>query len=128
MRLMVAALFVLSLASASARSAAQAEFDVVVYGGTSGGVTSAVQAARMGKRVALVVPGRHLGGVTSGGLGWTDMGRPEIVGGIAREFYQRIYAHYEAPSAWKHGSREQFLDAPAQHTKAIDPHNKLMWL
>src|SRR5688500_14580647 len=96
------------------------EFDVLVYGGTSGGVASAVQAARMGKRVALINPTRHLGGMTSGGLGWTDMGRPEIVGGLAREFYHRVFVHYQSPNAWKHDTRERFADAGAQHAKAID--------
>jgi alpha-glucuronidase len=104
------------------------EFDVVVYGGTSGGVTSAVQAARMGKRVALVIPGWHLGGMTSGGLGWTDIGRPEIIGGLARAFNHRVYQHYQSKSAWTFGSREKFADAPAQHAKAIDPQQQVMWL
>src|SRR5437773_2279696 len=50
------------------------EFDIVVYGGTSGGVIAAVQAVVMGKSVVLVEPGKHLGGLTSGGLGATDIG------------------------------------------------------
>ena len=50
-------------------------FDVVVYGGTSAGVTAAVQARQMGRSVVLLEPGRHLGGLTSGGLGNTDIGR-----------------------------------------------------
>src|SRR5437773_3522109 len=104
------------------------EFDVVVYGGTSGGVTAAVQAARMGKRVVLIEPGRHLGGMTSSGLGWVDMGKPEIVGGLAREFFHRVYVHYQSDDAWKYGTRQQFAGAPAQHTKAVDPNNELMWL
>jgi hypothetical protein len=120
-------LLALSLASASAPARA-AEFDVVVYGGTSGGVTAAVQAARMGKRVALIVPGRHLGGMTSGGLGWTDMGRPEIVGGLAREFFHRIYLHYQSDGAWKHGTREQFASTSGQNTKAVDQTNQTMWV
>ncbi len=114
--------------AATARAAQGNQFDVVVYGGTSGGVTSAVQSARMGKRVGLIVPGWHLGGMTSGGLGWTDLGRPEIVGGLAREFYRRIYKEYESKSAWKVGTREKFESAPAQHTKAVDPAQKVMWV
>ncbi len=61
--------------------AAGEEADICVYGGTSGGVVSAVQAARMGKRVVLVEPGRHLGGMTSGGLSAVDIGDPRSVGG-----------------------------------------------
>jgi len=122
----------LSLASASAQIATApapaAEFDVIVYGGTSGGVASAVQAARMGKRVLLLVPGRHLGGMTSGGLGWTDMGRPEIVGGLAREFYHRVYVHYQSDAAWKHGTREKFAEAKGQGANAIDSKRQVMWV
>jgi hypothetical protein len=74
------------------------EADICVYGGTSGGVVAAVQAARMGKKAVIVEPGRHLGGMTAGGLSWTDVGsssdRAAAIGGIAREVYERIGAHY----------------------------------
>jgi len=86
-----------------------AAFDVVVYGGTSAGVTAAVQAARMGKRVALVEPGRHLGGMSSSGLGMTDLGVVHTVGGLAIEFYQRVYRHYTDPKSWTHGIRAEFV-------------------
>ncbi len=76
-------------------------FDVVVYGGTSGGVAAAVQIARMGKTVALVEPSRHLGGLTSGGLGATDIGNKAAIGGIAREFYRLVKDHYARDDAWK---------------------------
>jgi ribulose 1,5-bisphosphate synthetase/thiazole synthase len=71
------------------------EADVVVYGDAAGGVTAAVQAARMGKKVILVSPCGHLGGMTSSGLGWTDIGNPAILGGLSREFYHRVYEHYQ---------------------------------
>ncbi len=70
------------------------EADIVVYGGTSGGVSAAVQAARMGKRVILMEPGKHLGGMTSGGLSAVDIGDPRSVGGIAREYFTRLVASY----------------------------------
>ena len=73
------------------------DYDVVVYGGTSGGVAAAVQAARMGKSVVLIEPGTHLGGLTSGGLGATDIGNKAAIGGIAREFYQRDRAALRRP-------------------------------
>ena len=104
------------------------EWDVAVYGGTSGGVASAAAAARMGKRVALIVPGKHLGGMTSGGLGWTDMGRPEIVGGMAREFYHRVYQHYQSDALWRSGTREEFGQRPAQNAPPIDKAHEVMWL
>ena len=74
--------------------------DVVVYGGTSAGVVAAVQAAKMGKSVILVGPDRHLGGLSAGGLGYTDSGNTRAVGGLAREFYGRIYRHYGDARAW----------------------------
>ncbi len=63
------------------------ETDICIYGATSGGVIAAVQAARMGKQVILLEPGRHLGGMTSGGLGWVDHGVIGSVGGLARDFF-----------------------------------------
>ena len=78
--------------------------DVCVYGGASGGVTAAVQAARQGKRVALLVFNNHLGGMSSSGLGETDIGGlgNSYIQGMAREFYQRIGAKYRKPKEqWK---------------------------
>ncbi len=76
------------------------DVDVCVYGGTSGGVVAAVQAARMGKRVVLVEPGRHLGGMTSGGLSAVDIGEPRSVGGIAREYFSTLVARYGKTLRW----------------------------
>ncbi|MDF1753843.1 MAG: FAD-dependent oxidoreductase [Verrucomicrobiales bacterium] len=74
--------------------------DVCVYGGTSGGVAAAVQAARMGKKVVLVEPGNHLGGMTSGGLGAVDIGDPRSVGGIAREYFTGLVEKYGKTLQW----------------------------
>jgi len=74
--------------------------DVVIYGGTSAGVAAAVQVSRMGHSVILIEPGHHIGGLTTGGLGFTDSGDKQVIGGIAREFYRRIHKHYESPEAW----------------------------
>jgi ribulose 1,5-bisphosphate synthetase/thiazole synthase len=116
------------LATSFSHAAAPRDFDVLVYGGTSGGVTAAVQAARMGKRVALIEPGQHLGGLSSGGLGWTDMGNPNVVGGLSREFYHRVFRHYQSDGVWKHTTREHFAGAAAQHARAIDATRELMWV
>ena len=76
--------------------------DVVVYGATAGGVMAAVAAAREGATVILLEPGRHVGGMVSGGLGWTDMDRQEhLIGGYAREFFERIGRHYGVTNAWR---------------------------
>lgn len=71
--------------------------DICIYGGTSGGVVAAVQAAAMGKSAVIVEAGQHLGGMSAGGLGFTDIGRKEAVGGLAREFYIRVGKHYGRP-------------------------------
>jgi hypothetical protein len=89
-------------------SAAEQVAEVVIYGGTSAGVAAAVQAARMGKSVILISPLQRLGGLTTGGLGATDTGNKAVIGGIAREFYQRVKKHYDDPAAWKYGQREDF--------------------
>ena len=78
------------------------EYDIVVYGGTSGGIVAAVQAARAGLSVVLVEPSNHLGGLTTGGLGRTDSGNTSAIGGISREFYQRIRRYYEDAGVWVH--------------------------
>ncbi|WP_435015790.1 FAD-dependent oxidoreductase [Tundrisphaera sp. TA3] len=70
--------------------------DVVVYGGSAGGVIAAVAAAREGKSAILVEPGRHVGGMVSGGLGATDHGNRRAIGGISREFFRRVHEHYVA--------------------------------
>jgi len=89
--------------------AAETPAEVVVYGGTSAGVTAAVEAARMGRKVVLIEAGEHLGGLSSSGLGMTDNGSTDTIGGLAREFYQRVYRHYTEPQAWTHGTREEFV-------------------
>ncbi len=83
-------------------------YDVVVYGCTSAGIAAAIQTKRMGKEAAMVCPETHLGGLTAGGLGWTDSGRKEAIGGFAREFYQRIKAHYDQPDAWVYQRPEEY--------------------
>jgi hypothetical protein len=75
-------------------------FDVVVYGGTAGGVITAVAAAREGLSVALLEPGNHLGGMVSGGLGWTDYGKKEVIGGYSLEFFQHVGAKYGRDIEW----------------------------
>jgi hypothetical protein len=72
----------------------QKQFDVVVYGGTASGVMAAVTAAREGMKVALVEPKLHLGGMVSGGLSATDLGRKDVIGGYAKELYQRAGKYY----------------------------------
>ena len=83
-------------------------YDVVVYGGTSAGVTAAIQTARQGKSVVLIEPTQHLGGLTSSGLGETDAGRAQFIGGLSREFYKRIKSHYDDDAAWKQQRKQDY--------------------
>ncbi len=100
--------FICLCAASRAPAADQARYDVVVYGGTSGGIAAALQVSRMGKTVVLIEPSGHLGGLTSGGLGFTDTGDKRVIGGIAREFYQRIKQHYDQPAAWKFEKADEY--------------------
>lgn len=82
--------------------------DIVIYGGTSAAVSAAIQATRMGRSVIIVSPDQHLGGLTTSGLGWTDSGKKEAIGGIARAFYRRIKKLYDRPEAWKQQQAAEF--------------------
>ncbi len=79
---------------------AQQQVDICVYGGTSGGVIAAYTAKKAGKTVLLIEPGNHLGGMTSGGLGLTDIGNKYAITGIARDYYRRIGQHYGKFEQW----------------------------
>ena len=86
-------------------AAAPPAYDLVVYGGTAGGVMTAVSGARHGLKTVLLEPGRHVGGMATGGLSRTDVGRREVIGGLALEFYYRVGERYEMrrfnnPVAW----------------------------
>ena len=82
--------------------------DIVIYGGTSSGVMAAIQAQRMGKSVVLIEPSSHIGGLTSGGLGATDIGNKAAIGGLARDFYHRVWRYYQNDSAWTRETRRQY--------------------
>ncbi len=96
------------------------EADICVYGGTAGGVAAAVEAARLGRKAVLVEFGNHLGGMSSGGLGATDIGNKAAIGGIAREFYHRVAQHYAQDSAWSLESREDYFRNRGDRTTAAE--------
>ena len=112
-------LFLLAALLLLAPLARAAEADIVVYGGTAAGVMASIQAAKMGKTVILVEPSAHIGGLTSGGLGYTDSGDKRGVGGLSLEFYRRVKKHYDRPEAWKFGKREDY--------KNYRPADDAMW-
>src|SRR5690554_2198891 len=84
-------------------------YDIVIYGGSSAGVAAAIQSSRMGKTVVLIEPSTHVGGLTTGGLGATDIGNKSAIGGISREFYQNLKAYYDDPANWKWQTREEYF-------------------
>ncbi len=97
--------------------------DVIVYGGNSSAVIAAVQVAKMGKEVILVSPDKHLGGLTSSGLGWTDTGNKAVIGGLARNFYHRLYLHYQDEDAWQWQEKSAYGNQ-GQGNVAIDGENR----
>jgi len=115
---------VLGLAFSGEIRAEPLQADVVVYGDGSGGVTAAVQAARMGKSVILVSQDGHLGGMSSSGLGWSDIGNDAILGGLARDFYHRVYLHYQRTKAWTHERRDHYGNE-GQGVPGLNPETEL---
>jgi FAD dependent oxidoreductase len=126
-RLILPLLLLILASTANTQSNNQAQYDLVIYGGTATAVTAAVQAKQMGKTIIIVSPDKHLGGLSSGGLGFTDTGNKAVIGGLAREFYHRVYQHYQKPEAWNWESREQFGNI-GQGTVALDGENRTMWI
>ena len=93
-------LLLLPFASLFLNSIRAQTYDICVYGGTSAGVIAAYTAAKAGKTVILIEPGKHLGGLSSGGLGQTDIGNKYAITGIARAFYRQIGQHYGKFEQW----------------------------
>jgi|JI10StandDraft_1071094.scaffolds.fasta_scaffold00534_20 hypothetical protein len=101
--------------------------DVIVYGGTSAAITSAIKAKELGHTVIIVSPDKHLGGLTAGGLGWTDTGNKAVIGGLSREFYHRVWEHYNSTAAWTQQTRESYGNK-GQGNPAIDGAQRTMWI
>lgn len=107
--------------------AAGHEAEVIIYGGTSASVIAAVQVKKMGKSVILVSPDKRLGGLSSGGLGWKDTGNKLVIGGLSRDFYHRIYNHYQTPEAWKFQKQSDY-GGKGQGNPALDHGERTMWI
>ncbi len=99
-------------------------YDIVVYGGTSAGISAAIQSSRMGKTVVLIEPTNRIGGLTTGGLGQTDIGNKQAIGGISREFYAHIKRYYDKPENWKWQQRSDYMDGGQTRTEEGE---KTMW-
>jgi hypothetical protein len=100
------------------------QLDIVIYGGTAAGIIAAVQAVKMGKKIAVIEPTERIGGLSSGGLGDTDTGNKAVIGGLSREFYTRLGAKYgQDQPAWLFEPKlalEVFHDFVKEH--AIEVH------
>ncbi|HYR58361.1 MAG TPA: FAD-dependent oxidoreductase, partial [Chthoniobacteraceae bacterium] len=127
MRVSLVTFFTLVITAAMPATARAAEYDVVVYGGTCAGVIAAVQAKKLGKSVIVVSPDKHLGGLSSGGLGFTDTGNKAVIGGLSRDFYHRIWKHYDDAAAWTWQKKEEYGNK-GQGTPAIDGEQRTMWI
>ena len=101
--------------------------DVIIYGGTSGAIIAAVEVVKSGKTVIVVSPDVHLGGLSAGGLGWTDTGKKETIGGLSRNFYHRIWKHYDAEESWVWQQKSEY-GGRGQGTSAIDGDKRTMWI
>ena len=111
------------MAIAGSLAAQETSSDIVVYGGTSGGVVAAIQARRMNKTVTLIEPTKFVGGLTTGGLGATDIGNKRCIGGISREFYERIFDHYNDAKNWRQETRDAYFKSRTRSTET----EKAMW-
>ena len=92
--------------------------DVCIYGGSSACVTAAYSAAHEGCKVVIICPDKTIGGMTTGGLGQTDIGNKQAVIGVARQFYRKLGTHYGKLEQWlfePHVAEEilmNYLDTP----------------
>ena len=95
-------LFVFSYVTAASKN----DYDVIIYGGTSAGVVAAYQVKKLGKSVLLIAPDGHIGGLSSGGLGETDIGNKQVIGGMSRDFYRKLGSVYGKEESWKFEPKE----------------------
>lgn len=116
-KLSLPASLLLSLIVPPVLGAEAIERDLVVYGGTSAGIVAGIQAKAMGKTVIVIEPTSREGGLTTGGLGQTDIGNKQVIGGLSREFYRRIAKHYHEPTSWKWEKREEYKDSGQSRTE-----------
>jgi len=99
-KLIVILLLLVATNKTRGQTAALKQYDIVVYGATSGGVIAAYTAKKMGKTVLLIEQGKYIGGLSAGGLGYTDIGNKYAITGLSRNFYRRIGNHYGKFEQW----------------------------
>ena len=121
MRMTRAVMMAAVAALARAACAGETSADIVIYGSSPAAIAAAVQAKRMGAKAVVVSPETRIGGMTTGGLGQTDIGNKSAFGGIALEFYKDVARWYAEPSHWKHGKMDEYFpDGACAGTKGRD--------
>lgn len=102
--------FTVALLCAASSCALAADYDLVIYGGTPAGIAAAIEAKRQGIKAVMIEPSPRIGGLTTGGLGRTDIGAKDAFGGIAREFYAAVADWYRDPAHWTRQTREDYAN------------------
>lgn len=110
-------------------SASSTLYDICVYGESASGVVAAIQGARMGKKVVLLSKNNHVGGLATSGLTATDMNRNDLIGGITKEFYNKIYTYYLKPESWRNQDRESFMTSTLKRTyRGKNDERQIQWV
>ena len=109
--------------------ASSPRYDICIYGESASGVIAAIQGARMGKKVVLVSKNNHVGGLATSGLTATDMNRNDLIGGITKEFYNKIYNYYLQPEVWRNQDRESFMISTLKRTyRGKNDERQIQWV
>ena len=126
-KIILATLLLLSVAMQTLANSTQ--YDICIYGESASGVTAAIQGARMGKKVVLISKNNHVGGLVTSGLTATDMNRNDLIGGITKEFYNKIYEYYLKPEVWRNQDRESFMISTLKRTyKGKNDERRIQWV
>ena len=105
------------------------QYDICIYGESASGVIAAIQGARMGKKVVLISKNDHVGGLVTSGLTATDMNRNDLIGGITKEFYNKIYNYYLQPEVWHNQDRESFMVSTLKRTyRGKNDERQIQWV
>ncbi|KAG4276888.1 hypothetical protein FPRO04_14227 [Fusarium proliferatum] len=111
----IVCLYIIASFTVGVLSTTSHESDVIIYGNTVAALAAAIQTVRMNRTATLVFPTSRIGGLTTSGLGWTDSKDGNTIGGIAREFYGKVYEYYDNDDAWTRETRDDYL---AKHIEA----------
>ena len=98
-----------TILSGCVRDSAPAERDLVIYGSSPAALTAAIEAQRLGRTAVIVCPETRIGGLTTGGLGQTDIGNKSAFGGLALQFYRDVADWYKVDSHWKYEKRSDYI-------------------